>query len=77
MKFGDDRESQRRGKGGEAAVYFTMLASEMWSMLATSIAMATFTGGPVGGEVRKESTPAPSPLHKHAHAHTNAPSLNP
>lgn len=34
---------------GRGTEYFTMLASEMWSMLATSIAMATFTGGPAGG----------------------------
>lgn len=51
--------------------YFTMLASEMWSMLATSIAMATFTGGPAGGEVRKESKPAPSPVQTHTRIHAH------
>lgn len=65
-KLRDDGESHCRRKE-KVAVYFTMLASEMWSMLATSIAMATFTGGPARGEVRKESKPAPSPIQTHPH----------
>lgn len=47
-----------------------MLASEMWSMLATSMAMATFTGGPAGGGGTREKwqqTNARTHVHRHTH----------
>lgn len=46
-------------------LFFTMLASEMWSMLATSIAMATFTGGPAEEMVRKKRANLCPPHLKH------------
>lgn len=46
-------------------VYVTILASEMWSMLATSTAMATFTGGPTRGICENGNTGCPLHLLKH------------